>query len=101
MSKSGEEIVKDSSSKTYVIQRRIECGMIATFVISLLIILGVSIFFFYYFLDQTLEMSVENVFIAATFSVVKDIVQVKKNDFMLAQNELLISQNLILELIKG
>lgn len=50
MSKSGEDIVKDSSSKTYVIQRRIECGMIFTFVISLIIILCVSIFFFYYFL---------------------------------------------------
>lgn len=40
-------------------------------------------------------------FIAATFSIVKDILQVKKNDFMLVQNELLISQHLILELVKG
>lgn len=67
-----------------MIKSRIECGMISTFVISLTIILGVSIFFFFNFLEQTLEMSVRAVFISHTNSIVKDIIQVKKNDFMLS-----------------
>ena len=46
-------------------------------------------------------MSVESIFLAHTYSIVGDIIQVKKNDFMLSQNELKISQTLIKELIEG
>jgi hypothetical protein len=75
--------------------------MICTFVVSLLLISSVSIAFFFVFLKITLRMSVESIFIAHTYSIVGDIIQVKKNDFMLSQNELKISYNLIKELIEG
>ena len=45
-------------------------------------------------------MSVESIFLAHTYSIVGDIIQVKKNDFMLSQNELKISKGLINELIQ-
>ena len=75
--------------------------MICTFVVSLVLISSVSITFFFVFLDTTLKMSVESIFYAHTYSIVGDIIQVKKNDFMLSQNELMISQTLIRELIEG
>ena len=56
------EEVSTKSNKTYVIQNRICWVMIVTFVISLLIILGVSIWFFFWFLDETLRLSVEAIF---------------------------------------
>ena len=46
-------------------------------------------------------MSVENVFIAHTLTILKDIIQVKKNDFMLSQHELQISQGIIMDLISN
>lgn len=36
-------------------------------------------------------MSVESIYYAHTHSILGDIIQVKKNDFMLSQNELKIS----------
>ena len=57
--------------------------------------------FFFIFLEYTLEMSVQSIFLAHTYSIVGDIIQVKKNDFMLSQNELKISKGLINELIEG
>ena len=85
---------------TYLVQRKICRGMICTFVISLLLISSVSIAFFFIFLDTTLDMSVESIFYAHTHSIVGDIIQVKKNDFQLSQNELKISQSLIVDLIE-
>ena len=87
--------------KTYLVRRKIRWGMICTFVVSLLLISTVSIMFFFIFLEFTLEMSVQSIFLAHTYSIVGDIIQVKKNDFMLSQNELKISQGLINELIEG
>lgn len=86
---------------TYLVRRKICRGMICTFVISLLLISCVSIAFFFLFLDTTLDMSVESIFYAHTHAIVGDIIQVKKNDFMLSQNELKISQSLIVDLIEG
>jgi hypothetical protein len=51
-------------------------------------------------LNTTLDMSVESIFYAHTHSIVGDIIQVKKNDFMLSQNELKISQSLIVDIIE-
>jgi hypothetical protein len=45
-------------------------------------------------------MSVENLFFAHTDAILNDIIQVKKNDFMLSQNELKISQGLIIDLVQ-
>jgi hypothetical protein len=45
-------------------------------------------------------MSVESIFLAHTHSIVGDIIQVKKNDFMLSQNELKISQNLLVDIME-
>ena len=87
--------------KTYLVRRKIRWGMICTFVVSLLLISTVSIMFFFIFLEYTLEMSVQSIFLAHTYSIVGDIIQVKKNDFMLSQNELKISKGLINELIEG
>jgi hypothetical protein len=83
---------------TYLVRRKIRRGMICTFVISLLLISCVSIAFFFMFLDTTLDMSVESIFYAHTHSIVGDIIQVKKNDFMLSQNELKIAQRLIVDI---
>ena len=58
--------------------------MICTFVFSLLLISGVSIAFFFVFLNTTLNMSVESIYYAHTHSILLDIIQVKKNDFMLS-----------------
>jgi hypothetical protein len=66
------------------VRRKICRGMICTFVVSLLLISSVSIAFFFVFLKITLEMSVESIFLAHTYSIVGDIIQVKKNDFMLS-----------------
>lgn len=85
--------------KTFLVQRRIRRAMIGTFVCSLLIILIASIIFFYEFLDSTLNLSVVSIFDAHTYSIVKDIIQVKRNDFMLVQNELKASASLIVDLI--
>lgn len=74
--------------------------MIGTFVCSLLIILIASIIFFYMFLDITLNLSVVSIFDAHTYSIVKDIIQVKRNDFILVQNEMKASASLILDLIE-
>lgn len=71
------------AKKTYLVQRRIRCAMIGTFVCSLLIILLASIIFFYYFLQMTLDMSVVSIFDAHTYSIVQDIIDVKLNDFTL------------------
>ena len=75
--------------------------MICTFVVSLLLISSVSIAFFFVFLDTTLKMSVESIFYAHTHSIVGDIIQVKKNDFMLSQNELKISKIMIMDLAQN
>jgi hypothetical protein len=48
------------------------------------LISSVSITFFFVFLETTLKMSVESIFYAHTYSIVGDIIQVKKNDFMLS-----------------
>jgi hypothetical protein len=98
MPKPSDQVLKEKP-KTYLIRRKISWGMICTFVISLLLILIVSISFFFFFLDQTLEMSVVSIFISHTHSIVGDIIQVKKNDFMLAQNELKIASALIVSLV--
>mmetsp|Transcript_14635 Transcript_14635/g.22694 ORF Transcript_14635/g.22694 Transcript_14635/m.22694 type:complete len:107 (+) Transcript_14635:89-409(+) len=74
--------------------------MICTFIVSLILISAVSIAFFFIFLDVTLDMSVESIFIEHTHSIVGDIIQVKKNDFMLSQNELKIASSLIVNLIE-
>lgn len=86
--------------KTYLVQRRIRCAMIGTFVCSLMIILVASIIFFYMFLDDTLNLSVVSIFDAHTYSIVKDIIQVKRNDLMLVQNELKASSTLMIDLIE-
>ena len=96
----GGNLLKEQT-KTYLVRRKISRGMICTFVISLLLILFVSIAFFFVFLEDTLEISVESIFIAHTHSIVGDIIQVKRNDFMLAQNELKIAKLLITSLIAG
>jgi hypothetical protein len=75
--------------------------MICTFVVSLLLISSISIAFFFIFLDVVLDMSVESIFYAHTHSILGDIIQVKKNDFMLSQNELKITQAIIVDLIIG
>ena len=86
--------------KTYLVQRRIRRAMIGTFLCSLLIILVASIIFFYMFLDSTLDLSVVSIFDAHTYSIVKDIIQVKRNDLMLVQNELKASSSLLLDLVE-
>ena len=45
-------------------------------------------------------MSIENMFLSHTHSMVQDIIQVKRNDFMLVQNELKISRILLMDLIE-
>ena len=57
--------------------------------------------FFYMFLDQTLNLSVLSIFYAHTHSIVQDIIQIKRNDFILVQNELKSSGSIILDIIEG
>ena len=52
------------------------------------------------FLDDTLNLSVVSIFDAHTYSIVKDIIQVKRNDLMLVQNELKASSSLLIDLIE-
>jgi len=47
--------------------------MICTFILSILIISGVSIIFFIVFLDYVLLYSVDNIFTAHTHSIIGDI----------------------------
>lgn len=60
-----------------------------------------SIGSFYIFLQDTLTFSIESIFYAHTQSIVEDIVQVKKNDFILSQSELKISKLMIMDLIEN
>ena len=86
--------------KRYVVRQKICEGLIGAFGVVLLLIAIISIMFFHQFLTRVLNMSVENIFFAHTHSILNDIIQVKKNDFKLSQNELKISQGLIVELIQ-
>ena len=61
---------EDDSETTYLVQRKICRGMICTFVLSLIIITCVSLWFFVHFINQTLEMSIENMFLSHTHSMV-------------------------------
>lgn len=61
--------------------------MIANFVVSLGLIIGASIMFFYLFLDSVLDMSISSIFFAHTQAIIGDIIQIKLNDFHLNQNE--------------
>ena len=79
-------------SKSYLTQRKISGAMICTFVVSLGLLSSVSVAYFVVFLEITLDMSVHSIFIAHTHSIVGALVQVKKNDFMLSQNELRVSR---------
>jgi len=63
----------DEENKIYLVRRKICRWMICTFVFSLLIISSVSIAFFFIFLNVTLSMSIRNIFIAHTHSIVGDI----------------------------
>jgi hypothetical protein len=51
--------------------------MIANFVVSLGLIIGASIMFFYLFLDSVLDMSISSIFFAHTQAIIGDIIQIK------------------------
>ena len=90
----------DEETTTYVVRQKICRGMICTFLLSLIIITVASLWFFIYFIDETLELSVTNTFLAHLNAMVQDVIQVKRNDFMLVQNELKIAGILIMDLIQ-
>ena len=73
--------------------------MMCTVFWGMLIVTAISITFFYAFLDDSLHKFVENVYIAQTFIIMKDIIQVRKNDFMLLQQELQISASFFQDII--
>ena len=75
--------------------------MIFIFIISLLFVAIISIGFFYYFLEEVLQISIENVYIANTINLINDIIQVKKNDFMLSQHDLKVTNRVILDIMNG
>ena len=81
-------IEDNDQKKTYIIRGRIRFGMICPFFIALVAIVTVSIFFFYFYLDETLNMSIRDTYYKHTHEIIQDIIQVKKNDFLLSQNEL-------------
>ena len=81
-------IEDNDQKKTYIIRGRIRFGMICPFFIALVAIVTVSIFFFYFYLDETLNMSIRDTYYIHTHEIIQDIIQVKKNDFLLSQNEL-------------
>ena len=81
-------IEDNDQKKTYIIRGRIRFGMICPFFIALVAIVSVSIFFFYFYLDETLNMSIRDTYYKHTHEIIQDIIQVKKNDFLLSQNEL-------------
>jgi hypothetical protein len=68
------------------------------FIATLLMILSASIVYFHVFLNNTIELTVESISLAHIHAMVNDIVEVKTNDFLLSQNELLISENLLVEI---
>ena len=90
----------EGERKTYLIRRQICRGMICTFAAGLLLLSGLSVAWCVAFLDRVLDMAIRDVFFADTYSIAKDIMEVKANDFMLSQNELRISQRLIVDLIE-
>ena len=60
--------------KIYLVRRRICLAMVCTFVLSLALITALSLFFFYYFLELILGLTIENIFIAHTYYIVNDII---------------------------
>ena len=74
--------------------------MICTFVGSLLFLTFISMFYFFNLLENTIQMSLQSVFLSHQNSIVKDIIEVKKNDFMLCQNELKLSKILMVDIIE-
>jgi len=74
--------------------------MIFTFVGSLIFLTFISMFYFFNLLENTIHMSLQSVFLSHQNSIVKDIIEVKKNDFMLCQNELKLSKILMVDIIE-
>jgi hypothetical protein len=87
-------------NKSFVVRQKICRLMICAFGMVLVIIALISIIFFNSFVNKVLDMSVVNIFYVHTHSILNDIIQVKKNDFMLSQNELKISKILIVDIIE-
>jgi hypothetical protein len=83
-----------------MIQKFISNSMIGTFLGSLVFLTGISLVFFFGLLENTIHMSLQSVFLSHQNSIVKDIIEVKKNDFMLCQNELKLSKILMVDIIE-
>jgi len=89
-----------NTSVTYVLGRKIFKALVLIFVVSFLLILGVSFIFFFVFMDSTLDVSVESIFYAHTYQTMRDIIKLKKNDFILSQNELRVAGPVIVDIIE-
>lgn len=63
-----------SNEKSYIIRGRIRFGMICPFCIALVSIVSVSIFFFDFYLEQTLDMSIRDTYFKHTHEIIQDII---------------------------
>ena len=63
-------IEDNDQKKTYIIRGRIRFGMICPFFIALVAIVTVSIFFFYFYLDETLNMSIRDTYYKHTHEII-------------------------------
>ena len=62
--------------------------MVFTFVGSFLLILFLSFYMFFYYMNFELDNSVEGIFYSHIYQIMQDIIKLKKNDFILSLNEL-------------
>ena len=74
--------------------------MVLTFIACFVLVLVLSYSFFFYYTDYTLDISVENIFYSHIYQIMRDIIKLKKNDFLLSQNELKAAGPMIVEIIE-
>jgi len=75
---------RDNQPVTYLVGRKICKALVSIFVGSFLLILVIQYIFFFLFMDSTLDVSVESILYAHTYFIMKDIISLKKDDFILS-----------------
>lgn len=79
-----DELGEEKATKTYIIQRKLKWLTIATFVLSMILLLLVSGTYLFFLLNETVSISIESMIFLHSNNRIADIAQAKNNDFKLA-----------------
>lgn len=76
-----DEIKLEKATKTYIIQRKVKWLTIATFILSMFLLLSVSGVYLFFLLNETISISIETMIYLHSNNRIADIAQAKNNDF--------------------